>query len=248
MKEKNEQFLEIDIWQIVKALWQNMWIVIFSTILCGLLAFCYARYMVTPTYSSSVMLYVNSGTFSVGSTSINISGGSGTGLMETYQVILKTRNTLETVIEEADLPYTYEQLQGMISSGTVGGTSILRLTVTATDAEESATIANAIAEVLQYNISRVVSGCNVQLVESASVPMGRTAPSYTRYVEVGLLIGFLLSCAVITAISLLDDTIRNEDYLLQTFDLPVLALIPDLASQSSGYYYSKSGSGKERGV
>lgn len=39
-------------------------------------------------------------------------------------VILKTRGTLEEVIKEANLPYDYEQLSGMIEAGAVNSTEV----------------------------------------------------------------------------------------------------------------------------
>ena len=47
---------------------------------------------------------------------------------------------------------------------------------------------------------------------------------------------------------LFDEQIRDEDYIRETYDLPILAAVPDLTARSSGgsYYYSHYGSsGKE---
>ena len=62
-----------------------------------------------------------------------------------------------------------------------------------------------------------------------------------------ILLGAVASCGVIVLLYLFDEQIRDEDYVRDTFQLPLLAAIPDLTGKSSGssYYYYKKPSGKE---
>ena len=52
--------------------------------------------------------------------------------------------------------------------------------------------------------------------------------------------------AVIVVIELLDDQVRDESFLTQGFNLPVLASIPDLNANVSGkaYKYGKYGTNR----
>ena len=43
----------------------------------------------------------------------------------------------------------------------------------------------------------------------------------------------------------LDEQIRDEDYVRETFDLPLLAAVPDLTGKGAGDSYYKTTSGKE---
>ena len=57
----------------------------------------------------------------------------------------------------------------------------------------------------------------------------------------GVLLGMVLSCGVIVVLELLDEQIHDSDYLIQTYDIPVLAVIPDLLStKSSNDYYQSA--------
>ena len=68
-------------------------------------------------------MYVNNSNLSVGSTSISLTDlNAAQSLVDTYIVILKSRPTLEDVIEKANVSYTYEQLESMISASSVDGT------------------------------------------------------------------------------------------------------------------------------
>ena len=54
----------------------------------------------------------------------------------------------------------------------------------------------------------------------------------------GILLGVVLMCGIIVIAELRDTLIHDPDYLLQTYDIPVLAVVPDLmaADKRSGYY------------
>ena len=93
----------------------------------------------------------------------------------------------------------------------------------------------------------VMDGGHVSVVDRAVVPTGRVAPSHSRYAMIGALIGLVVSCGVVLLVDMLDDIIRDEDYLLQRFELPVLGTIPDLLSRhdaanayTGGYETKKS--------
>ena len=79
-----------------------------------------------------------------------------------------------------------------------------------------------------------------QGLEISARPDGQ-AP-YTAAFDIGTttLVGFLLACGVLVVQFLMDDQIRDSDYLIQTYDIPVLAVIPDLLSTKSTNDYYKS--------
>ena len=246
MKQRKEEVYEIDLIRLIKALWAHAWIIILATLVAGAAAFSYARYLITPEYSSTAMMYVNNSSFSIGSTNVSISSGelsAAQSLVDTYLVILKSRTTLEEVIEKSGVDYTYDELSSMISSGAVNGTEVFKITVTSTDPAEAKMLANTIADVLPKTISNVVDGSSVRVVDYAVATGHRVFPSYTKYTAIGLVIGFILSAGIIIVLDLLDDVIHDEDYLMQTYDIPVLAIIPDLDSTGKkkyAYYDEKS--------
>lgn len=246
MKKQNEEVLEIDLLRLIKVLWAHAWMIILVTLLVGAMAFSYARFLVTPEYSSTAMMYVNNSTFSIGGSKVSISSGelsAAQSLVDTYLVILKSRTTLEEVIEKSGVPYTYRELSGMISAAAVNGTEIFEIKVTSPDMEEAKLIANTIAEVLPQTISNVVDGSSVRVVDYAVATGQRVAPSYTKYTAIGLVIGFVLSAGFIVLRDLMDNVIRDEEYLMQSFDTPILAMIPDLAkggNKKYAYYDNKA--------
>lgn len=245
MNRENE-YIQIDLMKIAEGLLRRIWIIILCMVVCGGLLFSYASFYVTPLYEARVLLYVNNSSFSVGATSFSISSSeisAAKSLVETYQVILKTRMTLENVIRLGELNYTYEQLLGMLRTDSVNDTEVFAITVTSPDPHESEHIANTIARVLPDKIAGIVEGSSVRVVDYAVVPSGKVSPSISKYTLVGMLLGLFLCGGVIVILEILDDRIRSEDYLLQNFgDTPLLAVIPDMLDERlhSQYYYEKS--------
>lgn len=235
MEANKEDTIEIDLLALARAVWKRIWAVIAAVIVGAGGAFCIAQFLVTPLYESKAMLYVNNSSISVGNTSFSISSGELTAaqsLVRTYIVILKSRQVLNTIIEQADLPYTYEELVEMVDAEAVDNTEIFEVTVTDSDPEEAELIANTIANVLPDKIADIVEGSSVRIVDYAVVPAFPVSPSVIKYTLVGFLLGGVLSVGVIILLELLNDTIQSEDYLIQTYDLPILAAVPSMESRS----------------
>ena len=158
--------------------------------------------------------------------------------MDTYVVILNSRTTLDQVRAAARVTYTDRELQKMIQAQAVNSTEVFEVTVTSEDPQEAQKLANTIAQVLPSRISSVVEGSSVRVVDYAQLPSGKAAPSLPRYTVLGMVAGFLLSCAALVLRELLDNQIRGEDYLLQAYpQVPVLAVIPELLQRTEGYGY-----------
>lgn len=240
--QNNRDFYSVDLVQIIKSLWKKAWIIAIATVLSGILGFCVAAFGITPKYSSSVMLYVNNGSFSVGEI-LNVTNSELLGarsLVDTYIVILDNRTTYNKVIEKAGVDCTFDELEDMVVAESVNGTEVMRITVTSTDPYEAADIANAIAVVLPMRISEIIAGSSMEVVDSGAVNLKKVAPSITGFTVVGMLVGAIICVLVLVVIDMRDDTIRGEEYILQNYDYPILAKIPDLGntdSKSYGYYY-----------
>lgn len=240
--DQQSQFYEIDLMQLLYALWHRVWIIIIAAILCGGIAFSYVTFMVRPKYQAEAMIYVNNSSFSLGNTTYSISSGelaAAQSLVDTYIVILKTRNTLNEVIEKAGLNYSYQQLYGMISAKPINNTEVFSITVTDYDPKEAERIANIIADILPDKIADIVDGSSMRVVDYAVVPSVKSSPSISKYTMIGAFMGILLACAAIILKEITDTQIHGEDYLIKNYDIPVLAIIPNLSSsKNTSYYYS----------
>lgn len=244
----NNNYIEIDLLRLVGALWHRAWAILLTMALFGGAAFSYANFLATPLYESSALMYVNNSSFSVGSTAISLSDlNASKSLVDTYLVIMKTRMTLNEVIEQAQLNYSYEELRRMIHAASVNGTEVFSITVTSPDPQEAEKIANTIVEVLPRKIEKIMDGSSVRAVDYAVVPDRKCSPNITKYTVIGLALGCLISAAVIVLIELMDEQIRSEDQLTQNYEFPLLASIPDLMSSKARPGYGGYSTVAEKG-
>ena len=254
---KNNDDIQIDLIKLFKALWRRALVIILVAVVFASAVFAYTLFFVSPAYDATASIYVNNSSFSFGSTSFSISASelnASNSLVNTYIYILKSRTTLEDVIAKGNLPYTYGQLAGMISTKTVSGTAAFDITVRSSSPTEAEYIANIIAQILPDRIAEIVDGSSVRIVDYAIVPAHRSTPSYTKNTVIGFLVGALLSAAIVIIRFLINEqndvVIHSVDDLRALYpDVRVLAMIPDMRlSEKKGYYYSSYyGSDKKGG-
>ena len=199
--------IEIDLLALAQAVWKRIWLVLASVVIGSVAAFIFAAFLITPLYQSKSMLYVNNSSISVGSTSFSISTGelsAAQSLVKTYIVIMQSRQTLNAVIEQARLPYTYDELKEMVSAASVNNTEIFEIVATSPDPEEAELIVNTISDILPDKIADIVEGSSVRVVDYGVVPVYPVSPNVTQFALVGFLLGGVVSIGLIILLELLN--------------------------------------------
>ncbi len=243
LSRKEHDMIEIDLLKLVLILWKKVWAIVLAAVAVGIISFAFTYNFIEPLYQSSIKVYVNNSqkndTASI--TTADISASKA--LVDTYIVTLKTRTTLNQIINVADLDYTYEELNEMISATAVNGTEVFQVTVTAEDPKEAALIANTVAEVLPKRIMDIVENSSVRIVDYAIKNDEPVSPSYVKNVVIGAMVGAVISIAFIFLQYALDNKIHSEEYLIENYKYPILAVIPDLNTTSKQKYYRRKKSG-----
>ena len=254
MAQKERDMIEIDLLKLVLILWRKAWAIVLAMIVMGGIAFGVTYNFIEPTYQASVKVYVNNtnqGNTTMTQSDVNLQRT----LVQTYIVTLKSRTTLNEVIKQADLDYDFEELSGMISAEAVNSTEVFEVTVVSKDAKEAAEIANTIAEVLPSRISEIIESSSVKILDYAIINNEPVSPSYVKNVAIGALAGAVVAVALIFLQFVLDNKIHSEEYLIEHYKYPILAVIPDLTVSSKNKYYKRktpskapSKSGEEAGA
>ena len=209
--QKNEE-IEIDLGRVFRAVMDRAWLVAIVAVLCAVVTFAGTFLFITPKYESAAMFYVNNSNLSLGDASFSISSGdlsTSRNLVDSYIVILNTRETLVDVIDYAGASRTYKELREMIASEAVNETEIFKVTVTSTDPQEAERLANAIAYILPKRIGTIIDGTSAKVVDAAIVPSSPSSPSYPKNTVVGFLLGFVLTVGVIALREIFDITVRS---------------------------------------
>lgn len=245
--QQNDE-IEIDLQRLIGALLNKAWLIGLVAVVCAVVTFLGTFFFITPEYQSAAMFYVNNSSVSLGDASLSISSAdisASKSLVNSYIVILKTRESLNDVIDYAGVDRTYSQVKNMISAAAVNSTEIFQVVVTSTDPQEAEKIADAICYILPKRISSIIEGTSAKVVDSAVLPSRPSSPNYTKNTMIGFLVGLVLMAAVIVVRELLDITIRNEEDIAQSCKYPVLAAVPDMELAAKGGYYYGYGTQKK---
>ncbi len=236
----NTREVTIDIKHVLHSLLYKIWIIVLVGVISGTAGYLYTSRMVTPKYSAHIDLYVNNNNETDSSGKLTTSDiNAAKGLIKMYEVILKNHVTFNDVIEKGDFKYTASQLNSMVSVSALNDTAAMRVTVTHTDAQEAADIANCIAEVLPARISEIIDGSSTKVVAPALPNTSKVSPNVTRSTVTYAMIGMLISAAVISIFAVMDDTIHDVDYTLRNCEFPILARIPNLSNNDRQPYGKK---------
>lgn len=135
--------MEIDLLQLFEALKKKIWVILAAMIIGGGLAGAYSKFVITPQYSSTAMMYILSKETTLTSLAdLQI----GSQLTKDYKILVTSRPVLEGVIETLGLDMKYEGLKGKITIGNPTDTRILSVTVTDPDPYQARAIADCVAE------------------------------------------------------------------------------------------------------
>lgn len=232
--------IEIDLRKLLNAVWNKAWLAALAALIGAVASFFCTLFLITPRYQSSAMFYVNNNSISVGDVSLSSITSSditaSKNLVNSYIVILQTRESLNDVIDYAGVDRTYQEVKKMISAEAVNSTEIFKVVVTSPDPQEAEKIASAIAYILPKRISSIIEGTSAKIVDSAIVASKPSSPSYPKNIVIGFALGLLLSVCVIVLQAIMDITIRSTDDVTQNCKYPLLAAVPDMTAPSKGGY------------
>lgn len=247
MMERSEG-AEIDFQRLFNAIWSKKWLIAITAVTLAVVTFLFTLFFITPQYESSAMFYVNNSA-SIGGVSISLSDLSAAkDLVDSYIVILQTKESLDAVIDYSGVNIEYEDLLKIMDAGAVNATQIFKVTVTHPDPATAEALADAIAYVLPKRISTIIEGTSAKIVDSAILPSEPASPSYTINTVLGFVIGLVLMASIVALREVFDVTVRTEDDVMLVSKLPVLASVPDMTAPSKGgyyYYYGSKGQSKK---
>ena len=226
MEEKREQAAYsdgIDLMEMGMVLLHHWWMLVIGLLVGGILAGCYTVFAITPMYKASSTIYIFNKTTSITSLS-DIQLGSQ--LTVDFQIIAKSREVMEAVIDDCDLKMSVGALSGSVTVTNPTDSHMLTITATNANPELAARIANSLADILRQQVADVMNADKPSTVERAVVPSSPSSPSLTGNIEKGALAGLALVLVFLVVRFLLDDTISTEEDVRKYLGLNTLASIP----------------------
>lgn len=219
---------EINLVKILEIILKLWWFVLIFAIIAGLVAFSISSFLMTPQYTSTAKVYVDSSQRTAG-TSINYNElTTNARLVSTYIEVLCSDTYLNSIASKSDYNVTGTQIKGNITMNSANETEILEIKYADISPERAQDILQLILNNAQSEITRVIRGSQVSVVDNASLPKTTSSPNVKQNTFIGIFIGVVLGIAVIFIKELLDTRIKDEDDLKTKYNIPVLGVIPNL--------------------
>ena len=140
---ENEE-MEIDLLELFYVLRSKILAILMCGIIFGGLAFGYAKYLVTPQYTSSSMMLVLTKETTLSSLA-NLQIGSQ--LTKDYSLLITSRPVLTEVVDNLDLDMDYKALKNCITVTNQDDTRILQIAVQYPDAKKAKDIVDELSNV-----------------------------------------------------------------------------------------------------
>ena len=241
--------ITIDLVQLFFELRKHIVLLILTTIIGGGLGFAISRFVLTPTYTSTSMIYVMSKETTLTSLAdLQI----GSQLTQDYKVLVTSRTVMEDVIQKLGLKYDYATLRKKVTLDNPTNTRILNISVLDTDPKMAKQLTDAVADSASSYIADIMEQDPPKIIEYGEIPLQKTGPKTGRNTMMGALLFLLVAVAFVTIDMLTNDTIKTEDDIENYFGLPVLATIPEkdaaAAKKSEQYNYNANPKSRNKNV
>ena len=232
----------IDLKSIARLLVQNILWILLSCFVCGIIAYAYSAFVMTPTYASQATMYVQGSSAdaeNVSSADVSIR----LRIVPAYQEKLSSndfRTALYEALEKDGVQIHKEDQVDIRISTNDSVADALYISVNSADSRLSYLICNKITAIAAEAVSPMYAGFTLDKLDSARHMKDPVSPNVRTNTILGLLIGAVLSCGVIILIYMLDTTVKDADRVAELTKLRFMGDIPDMNENfKGGYSYYK---------
>lgn len=198
--------------------------VIAVPLICAVLVGIYSFVGMPSTYTATTSLYVLAGQDETGG---NLSTSLSTSQLVANDVATllrsnRVRNQAEGDLELRDFDSYSIAVESDASS------RIIEISVTGTNAEDAAAIANAMADNAVKVSKDVMKIEAVNIIDRATAPTASNGSSRALYIVSALMGGLFIAVTAIVAADMLNTRVRKAEEVEELLDIPVIGRIPTL--------------------
>ena len=223
-KHYEDDEIEIDLKELFFELLSNWGMIMLSTILVGVIAFCISKFIMVPQYNSTAQLYVFTK-----STSITQLADLQTSanLTNDYKVVITGRPVLDKVMDNLGIEgESYASLKERVAINNPANSRIIEITVTDPSPERAKEIADEIADVGAAFISQKMDQDPPSVIQYGYVSNNAVSPNTIMNTVLGAAIGAFLAMVIIIISYLLNDTVMTAEDIERKLDMHVLGTLP----------------------
>ena len=233
MKKKSEGF---SIGDLVDIFLPKIWLIVIVAMLFGFAMGAYALFVKEDTYTSEVTFDIPIGYVNVNLSELEYSQK----LVDKYKEHIKLTPVVRSIYDRVLADELYKQecedvvtvgmISGALSFQQRGETTLFTIKVTTTDSK----LSYIIAEQVKNELVETHDEDDLQVVARPEQPVAPNSKNTIRNTLLGVVVGAVLAMAVIFVANVLDVTVRSRKKLEDTFDYPVLGVIPRFDIEIAG--------------
>lgn len=220
----NQKETEMDLLELFHHLKKKIPVLLAACLICAVATFAVTTLLIPQKYTAVTRVYVLNRSEDTAVVSADFSLSDY--MINDYKVLITGRNVTKEVISQLNLDMTNRELSKMIQVSAPDNTRVLQISVTDTEAQRAAEIANGVRDVAVAQIKAIMDVDAVNLVYAAETPEEPASPNVWKNTLVGALVGLLAAAGVYSVIFLLDDTIRTEEDVERYLGISTVGVIP----------------------
>ncbi|WP_042271139.1 YveK family protein [[Clostridium] dakarense] len=200
--------------------------IIIITLLCSILSALLSFYVIKPTYEANATLIVNQ---NMSKNNSDITGDDinvTQQLAITYGEIIKSRNVLDSVIDELKLPMDYSEIKKLITVSTIENTQIININVQYNNPKIARDIANSIPSIFRHTLKRITNISSVEVIDYAALPSKPIKPNKILNIIIATLLGIMISIFGVFLREYLDIKLKTPEEVEDILGLPIIGVIP----------------------
>lgn len=208
--------------ELINLMKKQLRLMIFLPVACAVAVGAYAFLGMPNTYLATTSLYVLTGQ-SDSSTNLSTDLSASQLVANDITSLLKSGRVQKQVMDQVGLK-SLSDYEISIESTTTS--RIIEVSVSGTDPEQAAAIANAMAENTAEVSSEVMGVDAVNIVDPAVAPTSPSGPSRMLYIAVAAMGGLFLAVAIVVVSDMMNTRIRSAEDVEELIDVPVIGRIP----------------------
>ena len=223
MNNQEANTIEIDVLSLLRTIWRKKFLILLTAILTTGLAFAYSAFLATPQYDSTTRLYVVNQSSDNGAGITNQDLQAGSFLVQDYKEIILSQDVLKNVTTTLGIT---EDIKGKITVTIPTDTRILSITVSDSDPNQAATIANTLRDEAAKKIIEVTKVSDVTTLEAALPAEKPSTPQTKRNLVLGFVAGAFLATALVLVLEVLDDRVKRPQDIEEGLGMTLLGVVP----------------------
>lgn len=153
--------------------------------------------------------------------------------IKSYPTLAKTQAVLQPVIDQLHLDTSVEELANSVNVSNPANTSFINISAKASNPQESAQMANAVASSLSRVVEKSLysgesaSSVKLSIVQPAQQPSKPSSPKWSLSILAGIVGGLVLGVFVAFLKDVLSKKIEDGNEISEYIDAPIIGRIPE---------------------